>query len=360
MRGWVVGVRTIALRGSPLSLLPLSLPIPTHAPSYPHQLCRPLIAAVVGAGVLPRVVALLGHADVTVVTPALRVVGNVICGSDTQTQAAVNAGALKALVPLLSHPKRSIKREAAWALSNVAAGTPEQIAALMTVPGLVAAVIAVLRSGEWNVKKEAAWVVSNVATSGAPEHVRQLVACGAVDALVEALASSDARMLCVVLDAVAAILAVGKRLVDAGHGAAFAFADAFEEAGLLGPLESLQEHEHEDVYSKCIAIIEAYYGVDEGGEGAGAGGAENAMAPAPTASGAFSFGFSGAPSASGGAAGGLAPTQLFASPGASHTAAGVSGGGAPCLPSGGFGAPAPTTVAATGGGGFNFGAISFA
>ena len=51
---------------------------------------------------------LMGHAELTVVTPALRIVGNFISGSDTQTSAAIAAGALPALVPLLAHPRRTL------------------------------------------------------------------------------------------------------------------------------------------------------------------------------------------------------------------------------------------------------------
>ena len=273
---------------------------------------RQLIQLVVDSGVLPKVVAYLGHPEINVVMPALRIAGNVISGSDVQTQAAVDAGALKALVPLLSHQRRNVRREACWAVSNVAAGTAEQIEALMTVPGLVAAVIGALKSGEWNVRKEAAWVVSNIATTGAPEHVRQLVSAGAVEALTDTLTSADARMLCVVLDAVSAILSVGKRLADSGAGPTYAFAETFEEGGLLGHLEALQDHENEDVYAKCVEIIERFYGVEEDDRAGG----ENVMAPAASAAGGFSFGLGAAPTSP---AGGLAPTQLFASPGAHNS-----------------------------------------
>lgn len=272
----------------------------------------------------------MGHSEPNVAMPALRIIGNVISGTDVQTQAAVDAGALRGLVPLLNHSKKNIRREACWAVSNVAAGTLAQISALMTVPGLVASVITVLKTGEWNVRKEAAWVVSNITTTGAPAHAAQLVSAGVIDALVDSLASNDARMLCVVLDAVGSLLNVGRKLAKAGTGSGFA--DAFEEAGLLTHLEDLQEHAAEDVYVKCVGLIEEYYGVEDGEEG-GAGADENGPANAPSASanGGFSFGLGGTSSA------GLAPTQLFASP----SPAGSAGIG--CAPLGVFGvAPAPS------------------
>jgi hypothetical protein len=55
------------------------------------------IQAVLDAGVLPRVVQLLDHADFKVQTPALRCIGNMVTGNERQTQKVVDS---KALVPL--------------------------------------------------------------------------------------------------------------------------------------------------------------------------------------------------------------------------------------------------------------------
>lgn len=277
--------------------------------SYLTDSDESLIQLVVEAGVLPRVVALLGHTEAVVSTPALRVVGNVISGNDAQTQAAVDAGALRGILPLLQAPKRGVRREAAWALSNIAAGTPAQIDALMMAPGLLPSVISVLRAdSDWNCRKEAAWVVTNVATSGTVAHVPALASAGAVGALVDALNSSDPRMLCVVLDACDAML----RKQSSGAGGPIA--DMFEEAGLLPRLEALQDHESEDVYAKCVALIEGFFPNDGEGEGCENGdcaGAPVGGTPAAAPS-AFSFGVSAPPSTP--AAQPLAPLQLFASP----------------------------------------------
>lgn len=65
-------------------------------------------------------------------TPALRSIGNVVSGSDLQTQMAIDAGVLNALPKLMHHPKPSIQKEAAWAVSNIAAGPRQQIQQLIT------------------------------------------------------------------------------------------------------------------------------------------------------------------------------------------------------------------------------------
>ena len=116
--------------------------------------CSTLIEAVVASGVLPRLVSLMGHSELLVVVPALRVTGNIISGTERHTQAALDAGALPFITPLLTHAKRNVRREACWTISNVAAGTKPQISQMMATPGLSAAVLQQLKHGDWNVKKE--------------------------------------------------------------------------------------------------------------------------------------------------------------------------------------------------------------
>jgi importin subunit alpha-1 len=59
------------------------------------------IQAVIDAGVAPRLVDLLGSQTPSVQTPALRTIGNIVTGDDSQTQAIINLNALPALLWLL-------------------------------------------------------------------------------------------------------------------------------------------------------------------------------------------------------------------------------------------------------------------
>lgn len=55
-------------------------------------------------------VPLLGHAEVKVQTAALRAVGNIVTGSDEQTQLVLDCGALILMPALLSHIKEKINK----------------------------------------------------------------------------------------------------------------------------------------------------------------------------------------------------------------------------------------------------------
>ena len=91
-------------------------------------------------GVVPRLVDLLGSQEVSVLTPTLRTLGNIVTGDDTQTQTVLDAGLLRAFPYLLQHPKSSLQKEGAWTLSNITAGNRSQIQAVIEsglVPYLV-------------------------------------------------------------------------------------------------------------------------------------------------------------------------------------------------------------------------------
>ena len=93
-----------------------------------------------------------------------RALGNIVTGSDEQTQAVIEAGGLTVMGTLLIHPKMNVVKEAAWMVSNVTAGPPEQIQAVIE-SGIVPAVVGVLERGDFKAQKEAAWAVTNL-TSG--------------------------------------------------------------------------------------------------------------------------------------------------------------------------------------------------
>ena len=240
------------------------------------------VAAVVATDVVPRLVALLGHASASVVTPALRTIGNIVSGDDGQTQAVVDAGGLLAIRPLLAHAKKGIRKEACWALSNVAAGSQSQITSLLEQQTMMEGVLHCLEHDEWDVRKEAAWVVSNIATGGTHEQVFAAVKnLKVVGPLCSLLDVQDGKILLVALDALDALLKC-----DAKSSGLLKVPSLVDEADGLDRLEALQEHENHSVYTKAVHIIEAYFGADDDDEN---GGAEN-VAPAVASEQAFSFG----------------------------------------------------------------------
>ena len=60
---------------------------------------------VVDAGTVPNLVKMLASSEISIVTPALRALGNVVTGSDNQTNSVIQHGGLPVICSLLSHSK---------------------------------------------------------------------------------------------------------------------------------------------------------------------------------------------------------------------------------------------------------------
>lgn len=231
----------------------------TWALSYVSDGINDRIESVVAQGVIPNLIHLLGSGRPELIIPSLRTLGNIVTGSDSQTQAVLDAdGALSGIIQVIGHPKKNIRKEACWLLSNIAAGNKTQISQLVNTPGLVISVLNQLsESSEWDVRKEASWVICNIASGGTKDHIQRIVENGALQPLCDLLSVGEARVLHLALEALENILRVGSSSnVD--------YVQLIDEADGISKLEMLQEHENHEVYEKAVSIIEKYFsGEDE-------------------------------------------------------------------------------------------------
>jgi hypothetical protein len=78
---------------------------------------------VIDSGVVPFLIDFLEESPIALITPALRILGNISTGNAEQTGVVLSNGILPRVEKLLSHQKQTIKRETCWLLSNIAAGT---------------------------------------------------------------------------------------------------------------------------------------------------------------------------------------------------------------------------------------------
>lgn len=220
------------------------------------------IKAVVESGVVKRLVELLLHQSVSVQTPSLRTVGNIVTGDDVQTQYVINVSALPCLLKLLNSPKKSIRKEACWTISNITAGNKEQITAVMEA-NLIQPLIQILINSDFDVKKEAAWAISNATSGGTVRQIKYLVEQGCIEPLCALLTVHDARIVSVALEGLENILRVGLKEKETSGAEFNDYARAVEAVGGLDKIEALQSHSNQEVYHKAVRILEVFFMADD-------------------------------------------------------------------------------------------------
>jgi importin subunit alpha-1 len=219
------------------------------------------IQAVIEAGVCRRLIELLMNTSPAVQTPALRTVGNIVTGTDLQTQFIINHNTLPCLLSLLGNSKKGIRKEACWTISNITAGNKDQIQAVID-NNIIPPLVQTLEKAEFDIRKEAAWAISNATSGGTHEQIRFLVYQGCIPPLCELLTVADPKIVTIALEGLENILKVG--MADAAtNGGHNDMARHIAEADGLTKIEDLQQHSNNDIYDKCIRILETYFGVDD-------------------------------------------------------------------------------------------------
>ena len=251
------------------------------------------IQAVIEAGVCRRLVELLLNPSPAVQTPALRTVGNIVTGDDLQTQFIINNNALPCLLALLSSPKKGIRKEACWTISNITAGNKDQIQAVVD-NNIIPPLIQLLTNAEFDIRKEAAWAISNATSGGSPQQIKFLVQQGCIRPLCDLLGVNDVKIVTIALEGLENVSRIILRrtatlcffgLYDVSHFSSTCYfqmqilkvgedeaiatgnhnqmSTYVAEAEGLNKIEELQQHSNNDIYEKCIKILETFFGVDE-------------------------------------------------------------------------------------------------
>ncbi|KAL5996527.1 hypothetical protein ACLOJK_026607 [Asimina triloba] len=253
------------------------------------------IQAVIDAGVCPRLVELLLHPSPTVLIPALRTVGNIVTGDDTQTQWVIGKRQLDKYTSMKfgerEKKKKSVVDNACpfeldelesflcvcmWhrdELSNSRLhygifspknfGSDNLTSAVIDA-NIILPLVQLLQHAEFDIKKEAAWAISNATSGGSNEQIHYLVSQGCIKPLCDLLGCPDPRIVTVCLEGLENILKVGEAEKELGNnGGVNIYAQLIDECEGLDKIENLQSHDNNEIYEKAVKILERYWVEEE-------------------------------------------------------------------------------------------------
>eukprot|EP00301_Raphidiophrys_heterophryoidea_P008430 c13129_g1_i3.p1 GENE.c13129_g1_i3~~c13129_g1_i3.p1 ORF type:complete len:210 (-),score=53.49 c13129_g1_i3:157-786(-) len=188
--------------------------------------------------------------------PALRNIGNIAAGNESQTQTIINACVLPRLLALLTHSKRGIRKESCWTISNITARSSDQIQAVIDAD-IFPPLIGLLNSNdEYVIRKEAAWAVSNAISNGTPAQIQYLVHCGCLRPLCRFLTVQGIRTFYAALEGVENILRLGDEIRLQNHLEVNPYIEQVRLAEGLSKLEALQNHTDNEIRNRAQSILE--------------------------------------------------------------------------------------------------------
>ncbi|GMS83482.1 hypothetical protein PENTCL1PPCAC_5657, partial [Pristionchus entomophagus] len=133
---------------------------------YPHLWPAQIDAMISEPGLISRTLEAVASGDSRVVSPALRLIGNIITGTDEQTELVImREGFVRLIAHCLDCSESQVRREAAWILSNIAAGPPHHVQLILTDPPLIDQLLRLLHKDDTRMQKEICWVFANVLSS---------------------------------------------------------------------------------------------------------------------------------------------------------------------------------------------------
>jgi len=230
------------------------------------------IERVLNSNVVGRLVELMMSPKLSVRTPALRTIGNLVTGTNQQTQVVLNHNVLRALLHLLQDGTANIQQEACWAISNITAGSKSQIEQVAQA-NLFGVLVAKMRGSIKDIQKEAAWAIANACYGGTSEHIKQIVQAGAIPAIIEMLRDpDDERVTQIILEALRLILNAGAdeaRLMKTTNPYAVIVHHAEGGAVLEKLLEHPSPHINRRAYDLAVKFFQVQTADDETTEDTG-------------------------------------------------------------------------------------------
>jgi hypothetical protein len=136
---------------------------------------------------LKSIMSLVSFKQNKILSPALRILGNIACGSDQQTQVILDLDVLELLKNcLISEKSNSILKETCWTISNITAGTLDQIQ-LVVNKEIFPLILKMCKYHNYDVKKESLWVIANAYSGGSQSHFEYLDTLNTLDVICDVL-----------------------------------------------------------------------------------------------------------------------------------------------------------------------------
>ena len=248
-----------------LSSVPIAL---RHPPSLPLLLdcCSVLdkatasgdvmlIQAVLDLGVVPKIRDLLRDGSLKVALAAVKVIGNLLVGTNEQVDRVLDVELLDEFERLLSRQKRYIRKEVLWSLSNVTAGTAIQTQ-LIFCHSIYHQLLLAAHDSDLAIRKEAVIAFVHATSHSDMSLTHQMLSTGVLDFFLDSLESSDVECVTEALEGTRNMLLFGLGTMELGERVR----ELLEEQGAVQRIEKLQGHKSQAIFAAASRLLDELTG----------------------------------------------------------------------------------------------------
>ncbi|KAI5165428.1 hypothetical protein NEIRO03_0377 [Nematocida sp. AWRm78] len=204
------------------------------------------------------------HLKEQMLSPIIRIFGNIATYDDEQTDYILSLGILGTLKGLINLPFENkkasrIKKEICWLVSNITAGTPDEVDEVIK-HGFLEILVNIMKTADSQVRSEACWAICNatIQVDKGIAHAKEVAEAGVIQGFASFLSSvvNDAKLISVILDAILSLLNWAEKESFGGENM---IAVEIESCELLGYIEELQSASNYTVAAGAEAIIRRYF-----------------------------------------------------------------------------------------------------
>jgi len=112
-------------------------------------------------GIVKSIIQFLNSEVEIIQIPALRILGNIMTGTDKQSNKVLKSGLLDVIIPLFSHKNPKIQTETVWMISNIVVGPISQLKQVFA-KGFIPIILKLLKSKHHGLRRECSFVISNI------------------------------------------------------------------------------------------------------------------------------------------------------------------------------------------------------
>eukprot|EP01084_Bolivina_argentea_P128430 227020_1 len=215
-----------------------------------------MIDIIINNGSLHRLIQLLDHELPKIIHAALRTIGNIVTGSDDQTQQVINFGVLKKLHHLMTYDTPEIKREACWTISNITAGSSQHVQHVIDA-NLIPPLIYIFNTEKFEVSKEALWAIRNATGCATNVQIEWIVNQGVIKPLCRFFNPNIRKSNKCLLVAFKTI----ENILNHDDTTNNIYAQCVKQANGVDYLQQILKHEAtpDEIYDKALYMIENYF-----------------------------------------------------------------------------------------------------